>query len=115
MAGRKYTSTQRPVDTLTGTVANSGVTQILPAPGVGLCWAFTYMKVQIEGSTEAVVLLKSGSNIKQRVYSSQKGDGTITGIDTLNPLKLNENEALNLDLSVGQTVNYEFHYRKDLP
>ena len=100
----------RPTITITtGTIAASGDTTIIAAPGSGASLNIAYLRIQLEASTATTVLIKSGSTTIDKVLCQNQGDGLVLTFFTNRETKLTANQALILNLSGANSVSYTFH------
>ncbi len=95
---------------LAGTLSSSGDTTLVAAPGTGVSINIAYLKVQLEGTSTTTVIVKSGSNARERVLCTSQGDGLVINFFPNRELQLDANAALVINLSGANTINYTFHY-----
>jgi hypothetical protein len=108
---RLTTLFDRPAITIiAGTINTTGDNTIITAPGTGLSLNFTYLKIQLEGSTATTILLKAGTTTRERILCQNQGDGLAINYFPNRELRLDANTALILSLSGANSINYAFHY-----
>lgn len=92
------------------TLAASGDTSIVAAPGAGKRIYIKEFQVQSEAAVELVILLKSGTTAFRRFILPSKGDGVSMSYDSINGKYLAENVAFVINLSAADTINYYLEY-----
>ena len=93
-----------------GSASTSGVSQIVAAPGENyriVVWLFI---LQSEADGQVTAQLRSGTNVLIRVSMGNINDGISSILPKDARIKLNENEALNINLSAAIAVGYTIQY-----
>ncbi|MEH2067917.1 MAG: hypothetical protein V7K47_07075 [Nostoc sp.] len=98
------------ITTISGTLSTSGDNTLINAPGTGLSIKINYLKVQLEASTATTVIIKSGTNTKERILCPNQGDGLVLNFFPNREFQLDTNSALILNLSGANLINYTFSY-----
>jgi len=103
-----------PATTINGTKASSGNNELVAAPGTGYRLVVTGFVIQNESTTALIMRLRSASTSNGwRALGQNQGDGLAMNFAPGDHWKLNENEALNLELSDADTCAYAVrHYTK---
>jgi len=94
-----------------GAEATAGNNELAAAPGAGNRIVVTAFVIQNESDTPLVMVLRSGSTANGwRCLGQNQGDGLTKTLPPGHEWRLNENEALNLQLSDAVTANYSVSY-----
>jgi len=103
----------RTITTVTGTVATSGDTTLVAAPGAGNRLVVDDVFVQLEAATATVVLLKNSATTIWRFRMVADGDYARLDFPEGKEIRLMENGALVLNLSGANQVGYTVRYRTE--
>jgi hypothetical protein len=97
--------------TLGGTKAASGDNELVAAPGENQRIVVTAFVIQNTTATATTLILRSGTTSNAwRVLAQNQGDGLALFLGPLAAWRLNNNEALNLNLSGANTAGYTVQY-----
>lgn len=100
--------------TINGTKATSGNNELVAAPGTGYRLVVTGFVIQNRSTTAIIMRLRSASTSNGwPALGQNQGDGLAMNFPPGDHWELNENEALNLELSDADTCGYAVrHYTK---
>lgn len=93
-----------------GTTSTFGDNELIAAPGAGSRIVITSFILQSEADGNNTLLLKSGANNLMKVYTTTATNCLALTFNKTNRLYLNENEALNLNLSAALAAGYSIQY-----
>lgn len=97
--------------TINGTKAASGDNELVAAPGAGNRLVVTAFVIQNESTTAVIMRLRSASTANGwRCLGEHQADGLSMVFPAGEGWELNENEALNLELSDADTCAYSVRY-----
>ena len=103
-------------NSIEGTVATAGNTQVGPTPAATERIVITAFQIQNETATATTVLLKDGiapAAGRWRVRCPSDGGGAIVTFDGQHPLRLSAGNRITLNLSVATTVGYSFQFYRE--
>ena len=99
------------VTTWNGTVAVAGDTELVATPGAGYRLVVSAFVLQNESTTPLIMRLRSGVTTNGwRCLGQNQGDGLAMRFGADRGWELNENEALNLELSDPDTCAISLSY-----
>lgn len=99
-----------PLNYLCNTVAASGVTQLLAAPGAGQRIVVVAFHLQNESQTGTTIILRDGGSNRWRFLGQNQGDGLAMVFAPGSEWRLSANAALNIVLSGANQCGYSIAY-----
>lgn len=113
--GRVTPSELEELTTLTGTASSSGDNELVATPGAGYRTVVADFVIQNETSTANTMILRSGTTTNGwRFHAEYLGDALAAILPLGQNWELNENEALNLNLSAAAQCGYTIRYRTEV-
>ncbi len=97
---------QQRIFPVSGSIAASGSTAILDAPGEGQCIAIAGYTIQSLADGEQQLLIKSGTVTVARLLLVKKGDGAVFWVPDGYVWLVGENEPVHIDASANISFAY---------
>ena len=99
-----------PMITISGTVAVTGPTQLVAAPGAGSRVVVSSFVLQNESATATTIILQAGTTNRWRILGQNQGDGLAMAFSTGREWRLPANTALQIALSGNNSCGYSIAY-----
>lgn len=95
---------------VTGTVAASGDTTLIAAPGAGLTLVLVFVQLQNESTTATTLKFKFGSSEVYRLLAQNQGEGVVAHLPAGREWRVGANLPLVLNLSGANSCGYSLAY-----